>query len=81
MHTTSIHDHLKCDRKTRITTNPDQCGGRPCIRGLRIRIIDILDLMAEGLTCDEIIEMLPDLEKKDILATLKYASRKLDHPG
>jgi len=63
-----------------ITINPDQCGGRPCIRGLRIRVIDILDLMAAGLTFEKIIEELPDLEKEDIHAALKYASQKLDHP-
>ena len=75
LHTTRMNDWQK-----RITINPDQCGGRPCIRGLRIRIIDILDLMAAGLSSDEIIEELPDLEKEDILAALKYASRKLNHP-
>jgi len=68
------------DWQKRISTNPDQCGGRPCIRGLRIRVIDIVDLMAAGLTSDEILEELPDIEKDDILAALKYASRKLDHP-
>ena len=68
------------DWQKRITINPDQCGGRPCIRGLRIRVIDILDLMAAGLSSDEIVEELPDLEKEDILAALKYASRKLNHP-
>ena len=64
----------------RITINPEQCGGRPCIRGLRIRVIDILDLLAAGLSYNEIIEELPDIEKDDIVAALKYASRKLDHP-
>ncbi|NTW56484.1 MAG: DUF433 domain-containing protein [Chlorobiaceae bacterium] len=64
----------------RITINPEQCGGRPCIRGLRIRVIDILDLLATGLGPDEVLQELPDLEKEDILAALKYASRKLDHP-
>jgi uncharacterized protein (DUF433 family) len=68
------------DWQKRITINPDQCGGRPCIRGLRIRVIDILDLMAAGLTFEKIIEELPDLEKEDIHAALKYASQKLDHP-
>ena len=75
LHTTTMNDWQK-----RITINPDQCGGRPCIRALRIRVIDILDLMAAGLTSDEIIEELPDLEKQDILAALKYASQKLNHP-
>ena len=64
----------------RITINPEQCGGRPCIRGLRIRVIDILDLLAAGLSHEDILQELPDLEKADILAALKYASHKLDHP-
>jgi len=68
------------DWQKHITINTEQCGGRPCIRGLRIRVIDILDLLANGLSHTEILEELPDLEKEDILAALKYASRKLDHP-
>jgi len=68
------------DWQKKITINPEQCGGRPCIRGLRIIVVDVLDLLATGLSYDEIIEELPDLEKEDILAALKYASRKLDHP-
>lgn len=56
----------------RITINPEQCGGRPCIRGLRIRVIDILDLLAAGLSHEDILQELPDLEKEDILAALKY---------
>ena len=50
----------------RITINPSQCGGRPCIRGMRIRVSDILDLFAAGLSADEILEDLPDLEMEDI---------------
>lgn len=64
----------------RITTNPAQCGGRPCIRGMRIRVIDILDLLAAGLTQEQIIEEHPDLMLEDIEAALKYAASKLDHP-
>jgi uncharacterized protein (DUF433 family) len=66
--------------KKRITVNPDQCGGRPCIRGMRIRVIDVLDLLASGLTQHEVLKELPDLEKEDIQATLKYASSKVNHP-
>ena len=66
--------------KDRITVNPDQCGGRPCIRGMRIRVTDILDLLASGLSRDEIIEEMPDLVKEDIEAALKYVSSKFDHP-
>ena len=66
--------------KERITTNPEQCGGRPCIRGMRIRVVDLLDLLAAGLTHDQILEELPDLEKNDIEAAIKYARGKIDHP-
>lgn len=68
------------DWKQRITTNPDQCGGKPCIRGMRIRVIDILDLLAAGLNHEQILEELPDLEKEDIEAAVKYARGKIDHP-
>ena len=64
----------------RITVNPRQCGGSPCIRGIRIRVIDILELLAAGLSFEQIIEELPDLELEDIKAALLYAVRKLDHP-
>lgn len=64
----------------RITINPAQCGGRPCIRGMRIRVIDILDLLAAGLSTEQILEELPDLESEDVRAALRYASRRLDHP-
>jgi uncharacterized protein (DUF433 family) len=64
----------------RITVDPEQCGGRPCIRGMRIRLIDVLDLLANGLTPDEVLEELPDLERGDIHAALKFAARRLDHP-
>ena len=64
----------------RITVNPEQCGGRPCIRGMRIRVIDVLDLFAAGLTAEQILEEMPDLEMEDLKAALQYAARKLDHP-
>jgi uncharacterized protein (DUF433 family) len=64
----------------RITVNPKQCGGRPCIRGMRIRVSDVLDLFAAGLTTEEILEEMPDLQADDLKAALFYASRKLDHP-
>lgn len=64
----------------RITFNPRQCGGRPCIRGMRIRVSDVLDLFATGLTADEILAEMPDLEKEDLAATLAYAARLADHP-
>lgn len=64
----------------RITINSDQCGGRPCIRGMRIRVTDILDLYAAGLSTEHILKEMPDLEPEDLQAALSYAARKLDHP-
>ncbi len=68
------------DLLKRITFNPEQCGGRPCIRGMRIRVSDILDLYSSGLSSDEILKEMPDLEGDDLKAALIYASRTLDHP-
>ena len=64
----------------RITINSAQCGGRPCVRGMRIRVVDVLDLLAAGLTPSQVLEELPDLEADDIGACLLYAARRLDHP-
>lgn len=64
----------------RITVDPDQCGGRPCIRGMRIRVSDVLDLLANGLGHEQVIDELPDLEPADVRACLRFASRRLDHP-
>ena len=63
----------------RITVNPEQCGGRPCIRGMRIRVMDVLDLLAAGLSREQVLDELPDLENEDIEAALRYASRRMDH--
>lgn len=65
---------------SRITHNPKQCGGRPCIRGMRIRVTDVLDLLANGLTPQQVLDELPDLDLEDVKACLRYASRCLDHP-
>jgi uncharacterized protein (DUF433 family) len=64
----------------RITFNPNQCGGRPCIRGMRIRVKDVLDLVAAGVPEAEILADYPDLEADDIKASLEYAAAQLDHP-
>lgn len=56
--------------RDRITINPEQCGGRPCIRGMRIRVIDVLDLLAAGFSRDQILEELPDLEPEDVEAAI-----------
>lgn len=54
--------------RDRITVDPEQCGGRPCIRGMRIRVSDVLDLFAAGLTAEQILEEMPDLEPEDLEA-------------
>lgn len=64
----------------RVTRDPARCGGRPCIRGMRIRISDVLDLLAAGLTVEHILDDMPDLELDDLKASLVYAARQLDHP-
>ena len=64
----------------RITIDPLQCGGRPCIRGMRIRVTDVLELMASGLSQKEVLAEMPDLDAEDIQACLRYATRRLDHP-
>ncbi len=64
----------------RITVNPKQCGGRPCIRGMRIRVTDVLDLLAADLTAEQILAEHPDLESEDIRACLRFASERLNHP-
>ena len=71
---------MKTELLQRITIEPDKCGGRPCIRGMRIRVSDVLDLLANGLTPEQVLEELPDLELEDIRACLRFASRRLDHP-
>ena len=67
-------------KQQRITTNTRQCGGRPCIRGMRIRVTDVLDLLATGLSFDQILDEMPDLEREDIVAAIAYAAEGIDHP-
>lgn len=63
----------------RITVEPGKCGGRPCIRGLRIRVADVLGMLAEGVSHEEILGDFPYLESDDIKAALAYAARQADH--
>ncbi len=63
----------------RITSDPQQAGGRPCIRGMRIRVKDILDMLAGGASEREILNDFPYLEADDIKASLEYASAQVDH--
>lgn len=68
------------DLLQRITVDPEQCGGRPCLRGMRIRVVDVLQLLATGMSTEEVLVELPDLEREDVRAALLYASQRLDHP-
>ncbi len=70
-----MNSHLK-----RITINPGQCGGRPCIRGMRMRVVDVLGLLAAGASREEILGEYPYLEREDILACLEFAAGQGDHP-
>lgn len=72
---------MEKDLLKRITSNPKICGGKPCIRNSRIRVVDILELLASGLSAKQIItEELPFLELDDITASLIYAASKVNHP-
>ncbi len=72
--------HYPASVMDRITFNPNQCSGRPCIRGMRIRVKDVLDLLAAGVEEAEVLEDYPYLEAQDIRACLEYAAAEADHP-
>ncbi len=64
----------------RITIEAGKCGGRPCIRGKRIRVTDILELLANEATIEEIVADHPGLERDDVLAAIAYAAHQTNHP-
>jgi uncharacterized protein (DUF433 family) len=70
----------RSSEEARITFNPAQCGGRPCIRGMRIRVSDILEMLAEGVAVETILADFPGLEREDIAAALRFAARRIDIP-
>lgn len=67
-------------RLERITLEPGKCGGRPCIRGYRMRVSDILSLLSNGASYAEILEDYPFLEEEDLFAALEYAAIQASHP-
>lgn len=71
---------MSMERLSRIIINDGQCGGRPCIRGMRIRVTDILELLGASASFEEILNDYPYLEHEDILAAIEYAARQTDHP-
>jgi uncharacterized protein (DUF433 family) len=68
------------DLLSRITIRPEQCHGQPCIRGMRMRVVDILQMLAAGTKPEEILEDFPFLETDDIRAAVAYAAKTMDHP-
>jgi uncharacterized protein (DUF433 family) len=70
---------MSVERLNRVTIESGKCGGRPCIRGLRMRVSDVLELLGAGASFDEILSDYPFLEREDILAALAYAAHQTDH--
>lgn len=70
---------MNLERLDRITVEEGQCGGRPCIRGQRIRVTDVLQLLGAGASFEEILADYPSLEREDILAAIDYAAHQTDH--
>ena len=71
---------MGAERQSRITIDDAQCGGRSCIRGMRVRVSDILELVGAGASFDEILEDYPYLEREDILAAIQHAALQTGHP-
>jgi len=74
-----IRSPMNLERLSRITVEEGKCGGRPCIRGLRIRVKDVLELLSAAATFEEILQDYPSLEREDILAAIDYAAYQTDH--
>ena len=70
---------MKTELLQRITIEPGKCGGRPCVRGKRLRVTDVLELLGAGASHEEILADYPFLEKDDIFACIEYAARQTDH--
>jgi len=70
---------MKPELLKRITIEPGKFGGRPCIRGMRIRVTDVLELLGSEATFEEILRDYPDLEREDILSAIEYAALQTDH--
>ena len=74
-----MFEPTRAELLSRITVEPGKCGGRPCIRGQRMRVSDVLDLLGAGASIEEILEDYPYLTREDILAAISYASLQTDH--
>lgn len=74
-----LHSSVNVELLKRVTIESGKCGGRPCIRGLRMRVTDVLQLLSAGASHNEILQDYPDLENDDILAAIEYAAHQTDH--
>jgi uncharacterized protein (DUF433 family) len=75
-----VYDHkMEQSLRSRITSDPDILGGKPLIRGMRIRVSDVLGYLAAGETRETLLKEFPDLENEDITAALEYAQEASDH--
>jgi uncharacterized protein (DUF433 family) len=71
-----MHEDSMSDWRDLITTQPDKLGGKPCIRGMRISVADVLEYLASGMSLDEVLSDFPDLTREDVLACLAYAAAR-----
>ncbi|MFM7299250.1 MAG: DUF433 domain-containing protein [Planctomycetota bacterium] len=71
---------MDSDLLQRVTIEGGKCGGHPCIRGLRMRVTDVLELLASGASFEEVLADYPKLQREDILAAIAYAARQTSHP-
>ena len=72
---------MNAERRKRITIEEGKCSGHPCLRGMRIRVSDVLQMLASGASHEEILRDYPYLEEDDILASLEFAAHQVDHSG
>ena len=70
----NAEQHSMIDYRSRITIDPDKRGGKPCIRGLRITVYDVLEYLASGMSIEELLDDFPDIERDDVLAALAFAA-------
>lgn len=75
----SRQESLDGEWSARITVDPKICGGRPCIRGMRIRVSDIIELLADGVSFEKVLADFPYLQTDDLKAALRFAASAVDH--
>jgi uncharacterized protein (DUF433 family) len=74
----SVFKEENMDYMNRITVEAGKCGSRPCIRGMRIRVSDVPEMLANGVSMEQVLADFPDLEREDIAASLQFATQRAD---